>query len=69
MQPQHGKLCKFYREQRQKDMELGAWFVCHKVGCRPYKCYPRTNIVRIEKDAASADALFNSGESGEEWAQ
>lgn len=28
------------REQRKKDMERGACFKCHKVGCRPWKCRP-----------------------------
>lgn len=69
LKAQHGKLSRSRREQRQKYMESVKCFVCLKVGCRSYKCRPRTNNIRIEEDAASADELFDSGESEEELAQ
>lgn len=63
---QHRKLSKSQREQRRRNMESGACFVSQKVGCRPYKCRPHTSSVHIEEDVASADELFNSGDSGQE---
>ena len=39
-----GPSTRAVREQRKKDLEKGACFKCHKVGCRPWKCSTvRTN--------------------------
>lgn len=61
----HGKLSKAQREQRKKDMENGACFVCHKVRCRLYKCRPRIANTEVKPEMTNIDDLSDS-ESGEE---
>lgn len=36
----NGASTRAHREQRKKDLDKGACFACHKVGCRPWKCRP-----------------------------
>lgn len=44
-----GPSTRAQREQRKKDLEKGACFKCHKVGCRPWKCRrPKINNVDID---------------------
>lgn len=45
---------KAQREQRKKDLEKGACFTCHKVGCRPWK-HNRTNNVEVDESEAPSD--------------
>lgn len=61
---QHGKLSKAQREKRKEDMENGARFRCHKVGCRPYMCC--TKVSNVEGDTTNIGSLSKS-KSEEEW--
>lgn len=56
---QHRNLSNSQQGQRKKDMEKGACFRCHKVGCRPYICRPKVNNVTFE-DSTNIDNLSDS---------
>lgn len=48
---------KAQREQRRKDLEKGACFTCHKVGCRPWKPARQANNVEADVDSDSSSEL------------
>lgn len=57
-----------HREQRKKDLEKGACFRCHTVGCRPWKCDPsRVNNLNVQTQGSvtEGDTLVLSDSESE----
>lgn len=52
-------------EQRRKDLNNGACFKCHKIGCRPWKCAsPRVNHVEVNSVTEEANVILSDSENG-----
>lgn len=59
-----GTTTRAHREQRKKDLENGACFKCHKVGCRPWKCR-NTRVNNVEAESISpGDETVPQNDSG-----
>lgn len=61
----NGKHNQAQRDQRKQDIEKGARFRCHKIGCIPYKCRPKVNSVEFSDDT-EFNTLLDSNDPREE---